>query len=561
MPNSSSNGASAVPSNGTGSNGSNVSRHASIVEMLSSPPQLLSQQQGQIPPYHQTLEQQPQQQQQQQQQQHHHHHQYEPQQHQPVGQQQQYHQRLRRLSNAQPANPQTELRGGVTNTNSMSPASLSVNPNLGLLHPQTGSASSSSLNSLSSASRDNDSELVKMTPTTTQCLQHLHSQKWQHTPLSQLVEQNKLIFVSGSASVEEAFNLLMKHHLTSLPVEAYEGDMNCLTFDYNDLNSYLLLALNKIQVQNKEIQQDCQNGKPVPVGEMVKLTPKNPFYKLPETDSLSHVMGILGSGVHRVAITNPEMTKIKGILSQRRLIRHLWENARSFSNLEHLFNSSLQKLGIGILNSHTKPTSRQSRVISIQGDEPLIMALYKMHMERISSIAVVDQQDNLIGNISVTDVKHVTRTSQYPLLHKSCRHFISVILNVRGLEMGKDSFPIFHVYPTSSLARTLAKLVATQSHRLWIVQPPDLPLDATGHHEDHHTSVPAHMHSPIMSAIEDPPSPTLPTTNLFEKEYRTGKLIGVVSLTDILSLLARSQTEHKQVDPQSARRQRGSLYV
>ncbi|MCQ6458640.1 hypothetical protein NPN17_24980, partial [Vibrio parahaemolyticus] len=82
--------------------------------------------------------------------------------------------------------------------------------------------------------------------------------------------------------------------------------MNCLTFDFNDLNSYLLLALNKIQVQNKEIQQDCQNGRPVPVGEMVKLTPKNPFYKLPETDNLSHVMSILGSGVHRVAITNPE---------------------------------------------------------------------------------------------------------------------------------------------------------------------------------------------------------------------------------------------------------------
>lgn len=127
--------------------------------------------------------------------------------------------------------------------------------------------------------------------------------------------------------------------------------------------------------------------------------------------------------------------------------------------------------------------------------------------------------------------------------------------------MGKDSFPIFHVYPTSSLARTLAKLVATQSHRLWIVQPPDLPLDSAGHHEDHHSSGPTYMHSPIMSAIEDPPSPTPPTTNLFEKEYRTGKLIGVVSLTDILSLLARSQTEHKQVDPQSARRQRGSVYV
>lgn len=440
-------------------------------------------------------------------------------------------------------------------------------------------SSLSSLNSISSNTiKEADAislESQQMTPTTSQCLYTVHSQKWQHIQLSQLIEENKLISVPGSMSVEEAFNTMIKHHLTSLPVEQFPGDMNCFTFDYNDLNSYLLLVLNKIQVNNKTVQQDCQNGKPVPVGEIVKLTPKNPFYKLSETENLSTVMGILGSGVHRVAITDVDMTQIKGVLSQRRLIKYLWDNARSFTNLEPLFNSSLQDLKIGVLNTSAKPTSRQSRVISIQGDEPLIMALYKMHMDRISSIAVVDQQGNLIGNISVTDVKHVTRTSQYPLLHKTCRHFISVILNVRGLEMGKDSFPIFHVYPTSSLARTLAKLVATKSHRLWIVHPPEsnnsstsldtIPLPnsttSTSNTANTNTSV---NHSPMMSAVDDPPSPhssgtTAVASNLFEKEYRTGKLIGVVSLTDILSLLARSQTEHKQVDPQSARRQRGSV--
>lgn len=447
---------------------------------------------------------------------------------------------------------------------------------------RTGSieSSHSSLSSATSLSKDNDGasagasecEAVVMGTTASQCLYTVHRQEWQHIKLSQLVEPNKLITIPGTMSVEEAFNTLIAHHLRSLPVEQYPGDMNCFTFDYNDLNSYLLVVLNRVQVNDRKIQQDCQNGKPVPVGEIVKLTPKNPFYKLAETENLSTVMGILGSGVHRVAITNEGMSQIKGVLSQRRLIKYLWDNARSFPSLEPLFNTSLQELKIGVLNSHAKPTSRQSRVISIQGDEPLIMALYKMYTERISSIAVVDQQANLIGNISVTDVKHVTRTSQYPLLHKSCRHFISVILNVRGLETGKDSFPIFHVYPTSSLARTLAKLVATKSHRLWIVQPPEsasttsldsmsqspytTPSSATGNQPNANTS-----QSPIISAMEDPPSPhsAAVASNLFEKEYRTGKLIGVVSLTDILSLLARSQTEHKQVDPQSARRQRGSV--
>lgn len=285
-------------------------------------------------------------------------------------------------------------------------------------------------------------------------------------------------------------------------------------------------------------------------------------------------MGILGSGVHRVAITDPAGTQIKGILSQRRLIKYLWDNARQFSGLQPLLNSSLKELGIGVLNSNAAPTSRQSRVISIQGEEQVIMALYKMHTERISSIAVVDHQGNLLGNISVTDVKHVTRTSQYPLLHNTCRHFISVILNSRGLEMGKDSFPIFHVYPSSSLARTLAKLVATKAHRLWIVQPENSPASTPsslissspqsvsmntqlsgGEHD-----VPGRSGSPISVKSLEENSPAN-STPLFEKEYRTGKLIGVVSLTDILGLFARRQTEHKQVDPQAARRQRGNLNV
>ena len=41
-------------------------------------------------------------------------------------------------------------------------------------------------------------------------------------------------------------------------------------------------------------------------------------------------METLGNGVHRIAITNEEGNKITGILSQRRLIKYMWENARRF---------------------------------------------------------------------------------------------------------------------------------------------------------------------------------------------------------------------------------------
>ena len=65
-----------------------------------------------------------------------------------------------------------------------------------------------------------------------------------------------------------------------------------------------------------------------------------------------------------------------------------------------------------------------------------------MSNEGLTSIAVVDNAYNVVGNISTADVKLLTNSStSIPLLKSSCIHFISVILNERGIGDGKDSFP------------------------------------------------------------------------------------------------------------------------
>ena len=96
---------------------------------------------------------------------------------------------------------------------------------------------------------------------------------------------------------------------------------------------------------------------------------------------------------------------------------------------------------------------------------PLKVALKLMNTEGVSSLAVVDSQHNVIGNISNVDVKLLTKSSSAPLLENTCTHFVTVILSTRGMQDGKDSFPVFHVSPFSTLAHTVAKLVATTAHR------------------------------------------------------------------------------------------------
>lgn len=113
----------------------------------------------------------------------------------------------------------------------------------------------------------------------------------------------------------------------------------------------------------------------------------------------------------------------------------------------------------------------------------------------------------------------LTKSSSAPLLENTCIHFISVILSTRGMNDGKDSYPVFHVYPHSTLAHTVAKLVATKAHRyLYLpyalppVQPctDNLPKDV-GSRKPHPRQHPSHN---ARSRSLSPPNPIVPLPSL-----------------------------------------------
>lgn len=161
-----------------------------------------------------------------------------------------------------------------------------------------------------------------------------------------------------------------------------------------------------------------------------------------------------------------------------------------------------------------------------------------MNDEGLTSIAVVDNGQNVVGNISTKDVRHLTTASSISLLSGSCMHFISVILNERGVEKGRDAFPVFYVNPYSTLAHTVAKLVATRSHRMWVVESaspspsaPVIPLMCPqGYASGPSLTNPAPP-SPVTAAAV--PASAMAGARL------SGKLGGVISLTDILSIFAK----------------------
>ena len=113
---------------------------------------------------------------------------------------------------------------------------------------------------------------------------------------------------------------------------------------------------------------------------------------------------------------------------------------------------------------------------------------------------------------------------------------------------------VFHVNPNSTLSQTVQKLIATRSHRMWVVESaspsPSAPATPSSSHAmlvHPSGSTPA---SPSFSSV---PAAALPGANI------SGRLTGVISLTDILNLFAR-QSGLNPLSPndQRSRRRRSS---
>ncbi|KAG6030396.1 hypothetical protein E4U41_000111 [Claviceps citrina] len=363
--------------------------------------------------------------------------------------------------------------------------------------------------------------------------------EWGEITIGELVSPEDVKWVDMDSSVEDATKILLKSWTNVVLVHDNPSNrVATATFDYSDLNAYLLVVVglskpepDHVALYNNIILQ-AREGQSITLRQIQPICRQEPLVELPSTGKLSQAIEILGSGIHRLLVKN-SLGDVVGIMSQLRMVDFFWNEGVNFPTIDRLYPVLLRDLGMG---------TRQ--VISIISDAPLSSALTLMNDEGLTSIAVVDNGQNVVGNISTKDVRHLTTTSSAPLLSDSCMHFLSVILNERGVEKGRDAFPVFYVTPLSTLAHVVGKLTATRSHRMWIVEP-----------MSPSPSVPA---TPLIgpqpsSSGSSAPAAAMPGACL------SGKLSGVVSLTDVLNIFGKFAGLHP-ADPgeQRARRRRSS---
>lgn len=129
------------------------------------------------------------------------------------------------------------------------------------------------------------------------------------------------------------------------------------TFDYNDLNAYLLVVVGLASPEEDQVEawsgllQKAKGHVPIPLREIITLAKKSPLVTLSESEDLSKAIEIFGSGVHRILICKDGTTEVVGILSQLKLVKFLWDNGSSFPTIDQLYPVILRDLSIGTVQT------------------------------------------------------------------------------------------------------------------------------------------------------------------------------------------------------------------
>lgn len=136
------------------------------------------------------------------------------------------------------------------------------------------------------------------------------------------------------------------------------------TFDYSDLNAYLLLASGLTQPAEDqlswyfELAKKARNGDKILLRDVKNIGKKEPLIKLPASANMVTAVEVFGGGIHRLVVVGDKKGESNGsgdgagevalgIFSQFRLVKFLWENGRNFPVIDRLYPQYLADLRIG----------------------------------------------------------------------------------------------------------------------------------------------------------------------------------------------------------------------
>lgn len=216
------------------------------------------------------------------------------------------------------------------------------------------------------------------------------------TPISKVIpKQQKLIRINSSTTIPKAFSVLIEHNIYSAPVwnekeNKYVGFLDLVdivTFVHDIFSETEILGeefdLFTIDTKQKIFSQEY-------AGKVTDLSNRNPFHPIDRDKNLKEALKIFSeTKVHRLPVSKGG--KVENVLTESAVL--------SF------FESHLEQLG-SIIHMTLKELELDKKdVLSIKSTDKAIEAFKLMAKHKISAVAVVDENGQLLSSITAKDLR------------------------------------------------------------------------------------------------------------------------------------------------------------
>jgi len=274
----------------------------------------------------------------------------------------------------------------------------------------------------------------------------------------------KLISATASQTIPEVLKLLTENNILSVPIWNEAEKKFDRFVDLLDIVMMVVVlgaakdlvdALSTREVDWKEyIEQESKIFSSEPVRELADASERNPWVSVSSVLPILSLMDMFSKDVnlHRVMVTDNDQNVI-GVITQSRMIQFLQDNVDKFPTLAA---------------TNVKDIVRTTDVVSITPDKKAMDAYQLIISSQVSGVAIVNEQGELVGVISASDVRRSLESNVFTDMHLPIAMYLEK--GVPELKTVASSQIPVCVAPNESLKDTLEKLVQNQIHRIFVAE-------------------------------------------------------------------------------------------
>ncbi|CAG8683741.1 5828_t:CDS:2 [Funneliformis caledonium] len=294
---------------------------------------------------------------------------------------------------------------------------------------------------------------------------------------------SKLIEIPVTATIEEAFDVLLAENILSVPVYRFwRGHKQPIAI----VNVFDLVAFVCLQTNNNGEECDLSNfdSKSIflqkPIGELIGLSTESTHLTIchPE-DSLIDLLELFTlKQIHRVLVAERRAIEEQDdgeiinedevkpcFASQTDVVRFLFHHNHQLGKIldtsaSEVSNRAIRLINRGRINLLENPSS-----ITIH--DQALTAFRKIHQDGVSAVAVVEDDGRLVGEVSAADLRGLNRERlsdlKKPVIMflKSCKGALIKPLTCHG---------------KFTLSQVMAGIIRSKVHRAWVVDEDDVPI-------------------------------------------------------------------------------------